>query len=173
MLARELELAVVDRRLPAPERIANLKVIRRDITDLLGLAERYLSDAEKEYEAEVYVARAAEMRAEMQARTNATLREQVLARGLATPEQMDESGFLSHEALDALERRHGRLHLAIQRDPVLADAVRPSLDNGRSGADEQRDGSARLTAQPENKDSFGEGSRQSRRPSRRRRDVRR
>lgn len=101
---------------PTPERRAKLRVLRGDVESLLGRIDGYLADEDLGREA-------ATLRRDAQARlarANATLRESMITRGMATPEALDAEGMLSHDELDALEEE-GLLEPALEL--LLGEAV--------------------------------------------------
>jgi hypothetical protein len=91
------------------ERRAKLRVLREEAESQLGTIDRHLADTEYQREAEVhaYAAR------EAMARQNATIREQMIARGFADADEMDQAGLLSHDDLDALSEE-GLLEAALE-----------------------------------------------------------
>lgn len=84
---------------PPSARIADLRRLRDRTSDPaeLGQIESYIGSLELQREAEALD----NVHAQLLARENADIREELLGRGLATPEELDAAGFLSHEELDA------------------------------------------------------------------------
>lgn len=103
-LHAQLEDAVAQPGLTPAERLATLRVIREKLNTLMGVADGYIGDVELIREAEaVTVAESV-----MKVRQNATIRDELIQRGMASPEEMDEFGYVSHDELDRL-REEGRL----------------------------------------------------------------
>lgn len=104
---------------PVDERRAKLRVLRDDAEALIGRIDGYLADDDLDREA-AQLRRDAQARA---ARANATLRESMIERGMASAEVLAEFGMLSHEELDALEEE-GLLEAALEElDELLGEAV--------------------------------------------------
>ena len=94
----EIEVAAQDQTLDQQDRVIKLRHLSTELRDALGLAETYLADlelAESEEEAALH-------RHRMELRANADIREELLRRKLATAEQLDAAGYLSHENLDQM-----------------------------------------------------------------------
>lgn len=73
-----------------------LLMLQRELKPLLGLVSNYLASTQKLMEAEsIRLGHAG-----LEARENATIREEMLRQGKATEAQMDEVGYVSHETLD-------------------------------------------------------------------------
>lgn len=94
----EIEAAAQNNSLSADARIGLLRTYRDDLNDLLGRVDTYTGDLElvREARSPAY----AEM--VLEAREDADLRGVLLDRGLATPEELDALGYLSHDDLDKL-----------------------------------------------------------------------
>lgn len=100
------------------ERVAKIRVYRELIEGLRGLCDSYLADDHLRREAESMVMSAREA----VARENATLREELVRRELATAEDMDEAGMLTHRDLDHLAEE-GLLEAALDAlYPLVEDA---------------------------------------------------
>jgi len=80
------------------ERRAKLRVLREEAEAQLGTIDTYLTTADYEREAAVNVF----AQKEAAARANATIREELVRRGLVDDADMDDAGMLSHDDLDAL-----------------------------------------------------------------------
>jgi predicted ABC-type ATPase len=102
-LAASLNAAARDPRFPPAERVADVRRIRDgipedhpDFTALSGQADTYIGSLELQREAEAIAAPFDEAAA----RENADIRDALIARGLATDEEL--AGWPSHEQLDAM-----------------------------------------------------------------------
>lgn len=73
-----------------------LTLLREELSVLVGACDREIQGARKLAEAEHLV----QTEAQMHLRENADIREEMIQRGLATPQQMDAAGYRSHEQLD-------------------------------------------------------------------------
>lgn len=103
-LRAQLRDAVAQPGLTVQDRMFKLRSLRDDLTDLLGACDTYMADMELEREGEF-----SEMQESVAfVRANADMREAAISRGIATVEEMDALGFLSHAELDALTEE-GRL----------------------------------------------------------------
>ena len=118
---QEIERAAQDDTLSADARIAKLRVYRDDLNDWLGRIDSYVGDLElvREGREPAYREQVLEMR------EDASMRALLLERGLATPEELDGLGMLSHEDIEKLEEEGlldewiaGRLEEAFGADPV-------------------------------------------------------
>ena len=91
-----------DSSLDPAERIKRLREAAQGITDtdLLGQVDSYIGSLELRREA----AAMSPTVQRLALRENANIREALLARGEATPEEMDAAGILSHDELDAAEQ---------------------------------------------------------------------
>lgn len=98
------------------ERLAMLRSLRERINTLLGEADTYIGDVELLREAEFLTI----AEAVLKVRQNATIRADLIARGMATPEDLDAAGYLSHEDLDHL-REEGRLIESVEAILAFAD----------------------------------------------------
>lgn len=98
----EVERAAQDDALSPDARLAKLRLYRDDLNDLLGRVDTYVGDLELIREGRDSVYR--EMVQE--AREDASLRESLLERGMATPEELDAQGYLTHDDLDKLAEEH-------------------------------------------------------------------
>lgn len=90
----QLEEVACDESLSGGDRVHRLCELRADLSRVLGVLDTYLVEAELERDAErppddVQVAR-----------ENATIGEELIRRGMATAVELEESGWLSHDALD-------------------------------------------------------------------------
>ena len=81
------------------KRARQLRDLRDDLASLLGQADSLLGDAELRIEGGAMERRYTLLRA----RAKADTRERLISEGKATPEALDELGYLSHDRLDALE----------------------------------------------------------------------
>lgn len=95
----EIERAAQNDALSADARIAKLRVYRGDLNDWLGRLDSYIGDLElvREGREPAYREQVQEMR------EDANVRGLLLERGLATPEELDELGMLSHEDIAKLD----------------------------------------------------------------------
>lgn len=100
-LRRKVNGVSADPSLSAAEKQELLQSYREDLTDLLGEVDSLMGD--ERLVSDVDEANAAVRR--QKARSDADLRESLLARGWATEEQLDELGLLEHGALDELAER--------------------------------------------------------------------
>lgn len=98
-LRQKIETAATRPDLSPAERQALLGSYRTDLVDLLGAVDSYMGDVTHEGEGAELVA----AKTRLKARESADLRESMIARGMATPEQLDRLGMIPHEALDQLE----------------------------------------------------------------------
>jgi hypothetical protein len=80
------------------ERRAKLRILREEAEAQLGTIDTHLADVDYEREAAVHEFTAKEAAA----RHNATLREELIRRGISDEASMDDAGLLSHADLDAL-----------------------------------------------------------------------
>lgn len=103
----------------AAERNRVLRMLRQELTDLMGRTDRYLAQIELQQQAASN--KLADKLAE--ARENADVRAELLRRGLATEEQLDDAGLWSHEQLDQLDSE-GRLVEALVEGSLLRKAGR-------------------------------------------------
>jgi hypothetical protein len=90
------------------ERRAVLRVLREEAEAQLGAIDNYLAAVDMERDA---VVRAFTTQ-ESAARANATIREELVRRGLSDDAEMDDAGMLSHDDLDALAEE-GLLEVAL------------------------------------------------------------
>lgn len=106
-LAQQLNAEASDATRDPAERIAALRrlkdrihdasLARADKTDLLGQADRYIGDLELRREAQAM----AQQMDIVTARENADVRDLLIADGVASADELDHVGWLSHDALDA------------------------------------------------------------------------
>lgn len=116
---------------PASTRVADLRRLAAGVTDaeLLGQIDGYMASLELQREGE-NLEGVVEM---LIARENAEIRQEIIARGEATPEELAAAGYLSHEALDA-KAEDGTLQEAFGLiDPNILRrlALRRRRDHGR------------------------------------------
>jgi predicted ABC-type ATPase len=97
-LRAEIDRAAQRTDLSPDEQAKFLRGWRDDLVDLLGVIDTYLGDVEKVREA----LDPAYQETVLGLREDANIRDELLARGLATPENLDEHGYLSHVDLDKL-----------------------------------------------------------------------
>lgn len=137
-LRQQVEEIQSDPGLDATEKAQKLQHFRDGLDELQGLVARYSGDAELSREAGASGA----VRAKLRARQNATIREALIARGEATPDELDKMGYLSHTELDKLQEE-GLLEAKLEelereRGLVLREApmsVDELLESVREGAD--------------------------------------
>ena len=103
-LERDLGMIVARDDLTPAAKLTKLRVLRDEFQSLLTLAEQYIGDTELLREAEASDLTEALFRV----RENAYIREELLKRGMADPEDLDELGYLSYAELDRL-KEEGRL----------------------------------------------------------------
>ena len=103
-LERDLGLIVARNDLNPAEKLAKLRALQAEFQSLLDLAGQYIGDTELLREAEASDLSEALFRV----RENASIRAELLARGMADPEDLDELGYLSFAELDRLQEE-GRL----------------------------------------------------------------
>lgn len=118
---------------PASERVAELRrldaTVPEDDTEVRGQIEHLSLSLELQREAEALVG----AHEALLARENADIREELLNRDAATPEELDAAGFFSHEALDA-KTADGTLQEAFGMiDPALLRkiAAKRHRDHGK------------------------------------------
>lgn len=143
-LRSQLEGTALDSTLDPDERARFLDEFRDRLNDLLGLTDTYLGSVNKVRDARAMVA-TAELRA---VRENADVREQLIVRGVATVDQLDDAGMLSHEELDMLSEEGLLLDAAPRLAARLEEAVGPFRANlhprDRRGRWSETDGVAHL-----------------------------
>lgn len=130
-LREEIEVAAQDGTLDASSRLTKLRDLDTQMRDLLGLAETYISDVELERDG----AADRVTRERMELRQNADIRDEMVRRGMATEEEMEEAGYLSHETLDQLAEE-GALEEAELVSRLTANARAAIVKNqwrGRGG----------------------------------------
>lgn len=86
-------------------------VDRLDARDLLGQADRYIGDLELRREAQAM----GQQVGIATARENADIRDLLIADGVATPDELDQAGLISHDALDVAEA-DGSLYESVLRE---------------------------------------------------------
>jgi hypothetical protein len=128
-LQGQLDQAVSDPSLDPAARVKQLRGLRSDIATLLGQADRYMADLEKQREGEAIDRVAGYIRA----REDADLRGDLVDRAQAAPEALDAAGLLSHNELDrrladgtfeeAVLARQEPLDDEPRIDPMLRDLV--------------------------------------------------
>lgn len=94
----QIEQVAFDPELSDAARSAILTDLRGRLTELAGRIDQYLRESDKLRQGEASVQEAALN----EVRRNADLREELLRRALAAPEELDSWGFVSHEELDRL-----------------------------------------------------------------------
>lgn len=99
VLRGRLEAIARDSESDATSRVAKLRAMRDELLSAAGVADSYLGDVNLEREAQAQEIK----QALIEARERADIRERALFEELATPEQLDAEGFLSHQELDYLE----------------------------------------------------------------------
>ena len=108
-LRDEIERTAARDDLTSEERRALLTALRARLTEATGLCDRYLADEDRVREGEAQIAW--EQRERLYA--NADLRAQLLDRGLATEDELDNLGYFSHADLEKLSEA-GRLEEAVE-----------------------------------------------------------
>jgi hypothetical protein len=103
-LQRQLDEAVARTDLTPGDRLAKLRGLRDDLSTLLGIAETYIGDTELLREAESLDL----IDGLMQVQENAEMREELLRRGLATEDQLNEAGYVSFQEIERM-REEGLL----------------------------------------------------------------
>lgn len=126
-IREQVEDIAGDPGLDPGERALKLQHFADGLTDTQGIVARHLGDAQLQREAQASGA----ARARLRARQNATIRENLLARNLATPEELDELGYLPHGELDRLQEE-GLLEAALEE----LDEKRGELLRGEPAMDE-------------------------------------
>lgn len=129
-LRDELEEIVGDSAIEPGDKVAKLRHLADEAKNFLGVAQRHLSDAENLREARASVGAHRVLRA----REDADARKEALKRGLATEDELDALGLMSHDELDRLseegllEQRLAELEGA---PPAAASAAGdPELEGG-------------------------------------------
>lgn len=95
-LADNLDEIASDPSVDAAQRVANLRDVRADIAALLGRCDLYAGDLELQRES----ASMGGVHGQLQAREGAGVRGVMLERGLASSDELDGAGLLSHDDLD-------------------------------------------------------------------------
>lgn len=103
--AEAINRIATDPSLEPSERIAALRPLRDDLSALLGQIQSYMGSNDLMREG----AALTQSRSYIEARENANVREEMLSRGMASPEQLDGAGYISHDELDAREQ-DGTIH---------------------------------------------------------------
>lgn len=94
-------------------RIAALRSLRVDLATLTGRADQYINDQELRRESDAMD----RVKQHVGARESADVRGNLPDRGLATPEQADVAGLLSHDELDS-RTADGTIEEAVRRAPM-------------------------------------------------------
>lgn len=118
-LRSQIEATAFNMEAPPERRAALLEDLQSHITDLAGLCAQYLLESEK-YDKAVLATQEALI---VEARENASWRDEVLNRALATPTELDGIGYASHDELDRLAEE-GLLNEAA---PLLVGRARTAL----------------------------------------------
>jgi hypothetical protein len=115
---REIEEAAADHFVDHDTRLARLREFRLDVVDLLGVLDTYIGDetAARGEEPPGYDK-------VVKLRENAEIREQMIERGMASAEELDEIYMYSHETLDELAEE-GLLEEAAGRVSAIFNAAR-------------------------------------------------
>lgn len=95
-LRDELDRLAADPDIEPADRVAQLRDLRSDLAFLTGTCDRYIADQELLREGSALD----RVREYLGAREDADARGVLLDRGMATPEQLDAAGLLSHDELD-------------------------------------------------------------------------
>lgn len=121
-----LEETVSQAGLAPADRIYKLRAMREELTALLGVTDTYIADVELVREAQ-YLEDAEAVRF---VRENADIRERLIEANVATAEELDALGYLSHAELDRL-REEGRLIEAIGVIRKWLERLHPRGRGGR------------------------------------------
>ena len=97
-LREQIELTAARDDISDGERAAMFRLLRDRLTGLLGLLARYAHDERRAQES----ARLSNWLTEEEARSRANFREEMLDRGIATEQELDELGYFSHDELNKL-----------------------------------------------------------------------
>jgi len=97
-IREQIEAAAQRSDIDEVERTALLRSFRDRLVELQGAVARYAADGRALAEAKQVIG----YEADEKLRANATIRDQLIERNMATPEELDEMGFFSHADLDKL-----------------------------------------------------------------------
>lgn len=117
-LRDEAQRIAQDGNLDSTARQGKLRHLHEQVTGLLGELTSLLGDAELREEASASVS----ARARLRARSNADIREQLLARGQGSEAELDAMGYVSHAELDRLEEEN-LLEAFIADHPALGEEL--------------------------------------------------
>lgn len=108
-IQEQVEDIAGDPGLDPGEKALKLQHYSDGLEEAQGLVARHLGDAQLQREAQA----SGVLQAKLRARQNASIRESLLARGLADPEELDALGYLPHHELDRLQEE-GLLEAALE-----------------------------------------------------------
>lgn len=129
-LRSEAEAIVADGSLDPATKGSKLRVIEEGLNEALGAVRTLRGDLQLRDEA----AGSVSARAKLRARSNADIREQLVASGRAQPDQLDEMGYVSHQELDRLDEE-GLMEAFIADHPELLTELVESVEGELSEAE--------------------------------------